>query len=868
MLSRVSNRKFLLTIIYCILAVHIIPFSTALSKLEEHRKSNPVVIRALHFPKLLGKSPDMLGLYAYQARGFIPIPFQIDERMYRKVYKTWTTRETILSYATNFGPEALIDPDPSFDHNDELCFMARDAGEQALPGTAPAAAQECEEIRLSEPENGSASYVYLCRFSSPPQKAGLSYVDLDRDGDLVEGTSYQLGYPAGELINFEALSVKRAGGPGPDLIDRFKTRIEVSVAMDASNYLLHEGDYNHFLHGTKTGPVRVIREMESVLETWANAQIRVYNHVIYYPEHVEIELLSRGALNWGALEVNDSTYILALDMNDNARGMTFLSDHNPGGRLVDGQFTDDEKFMDFGTTEWTAITGEPGTVMMYLGLDRTTLLYKDLYYSDEQLKPDPPEEHVGRLGQFGYTVRHLQQAGLDPVPVTLAIYMDQREYEPGMENLITGIYKTPLKVEIGNHDLQAGWPAAKPIRELRTTKQYPQAPTLEQEQKDIPPFLAPAFIIDPQNLGIGPGVSYMDMDFLGTGTYFGFLFLFTERSYQQYLLDFQHLPYIKGVEDFRFYAEYQMFPSQNFYGIGNDTLKDEHSIYWWEQFDTFVTFRKYFGDVYGAFFKLGYRDVIIKQGQPARSGEVLPSIEEHFGLNSELEGNRWGPPVYGRQGGKTTHIEIGLFRDMRDDRALPKFGSYQAINFEMVRKELGSDYNWLKVTTDLRGYWHPDFLNPMPIDSWVSPRRTFVNKFIGEDKNRTLFGRIYMSKLFANSIDYKGNQVLDVPFYALARMGTSSTNKGFSSDRFRDNDMVVLNMEYRWRFWKFEDMALFWDIGAVMNDMLEQEAWDTKWHHGYGISFRIRVPPNVIATFEYGFSIEETGRVYQANIAF
>jgi hypothetical protein len=50
--------------------------------------------------------------------------------------------------------------------------------------------------------------------------------------------------------------------------------------------------------------------------------------------------------------------------------------------------------------------------------------------------------------------------------------------------------------------------------------------------------------------------------------------------------------------------------------------------------------------------------------------------------------------------------------------------------------------------------------------------------------------------------------------------------------------------------------------------MLEQESWEQTWHHGYGFSFRIHVPPHIIVTFEWAWSPEEAGLMHQMNMAF
>ena len=183
---------------------------------------------------------------------------------------------------------------------------------------------------------------------------------------------------------------------------------------------------------------------------------------------------------------------------------------------------------------------------------------------------------------------------------------------------------------------------------------------------------------------------------------------------------------------------------------------------------------------------------------------------------------------------------------------------------ETVTSALGADYDYSRVTIDLRGYWHPDFLNPIKgVDNKINPKRTLLTKLAGYDKNRTIAGRVRFVRLVADELDDEifqadDTKILDVPFYDLTYLGSSSTLKGYQSKRFRDNDAVMASLEYRWRWWRMNDMALFMDAGMVINDMFEDSWSDEEFHLGYGFSYRLHVPPNVILTFEYAWSDEQS----------
>ena len=109
-----------------------------------------------------------------------------------------------------------------------------------------------------------------------------------------------------------------------------------------ASYKLTDTDFTHFIRGEKIGPIRVVREYETVLESWAGAQIRTYNHTYFYPSHIEYNMGMRGPANWGK-SINRSNLIWAIDLDENGRGMEFISEKNPGRETVDGYMDVSEK---------------------------------------------------------------------------------------------------------------------------------------------------------------------------------------------------------------------------------------------------------------------------------------------------------------------------------------------------------------------------------------------------------------------------------------------------------------------------------------------------------------------------------------------
>jgi outer membrane protein assembly factor BamA len=93
-----------------------------------------------------------------------------------------------------------------------------------------------------------------------------------------------------------------------------------------------------------------------------------------------------------------------------------------------------------------------------------------------------------------------------------------------------------------------------------------------------------------------------------------------------------------------------------------------------------------------------------------------------------------------------------------------------------------------------------------------------------------------------------------VPFYLQPTLGGSEDLRGFRSFRFYDNNMVVLNGEYRWEVFSGLDMALFVDAGKVFPDWHQINYRDLRTDAGFGFRFNVR--NNVFLRIDTGFSNE------------
>ncbi len=133
----------------------------------------------------------------------------------------------------------------------------------------------------------------------------------------------------------------------------------------------------------------------------------------------------------------------------------------------------------------------------------------------------------------------------------------------------------------------------------------------------------------------------------------------------------------------------------------------------------------------------------------------------------------------GERGGIASGIGPSIVWDSRDNQLYPRSGDYHQMAAVFFGPGLGSDFSFIRAFLDLRHY-------------------------IG-----TLPGQV----LAFNG--YLGVTAGAPPFYLLQLLGGSSQLRGYYEGRFRDNEMALLQAEYRARlFWRVGGAAFF-GVGQV-----------------------------------------------------
>jgi outer membrane protein assembly factor BamA len=266
------------------------------------------------------------------------------------------------------------------------------------------------------------------------------------------------------------------------------------------------------------------------------------------------------------------------------------------------------------------------------------------------------------------------------------------------------------------------------------------------------------------------------------------------RGYRMGRIDFS-LPYLfderfeVGVE-----ASYQRNPQEDFYGLGFSSQRGDRVNFSYEtpefQARAMVKPAKWLN----AGVRIGTQtNVTIEAGTDPR----FPSIEERFSP-FDAPGLTEAPDY--------TYTDLFATVDTRDQPGNARSGSYVGLNW--------------------RRYNDSDF-NRYSFDAFTLDTHQFLPIF---DKKRVIAVRFQLQTTTAGADD-------EVPFYMRPTLGGSDSLRSYADFRFRDRNMAVLNVEYRWEAFSGLDMALFSDFGSVAPRLADLEFAEVRGAYGIGLRF-------------------------------
>jgi outer membrane protein assembly factor BamA len=260
---------------------------------------------------------------------------------------------------------------------------------------------------------------------------------------------------------------------------------------------------------------------------------------------------------------------------------------------------------------------------------------------------------------------------------------------------------------------------------------------------------------------------------------------------------------------------YRDFPEEDFFGVGADSSRATRTSYSIESTDVVGRALVHVAPWMRVGADIGFFNPDVGHG----ADSTLPSIEERF-TDSNAPGLTDQPDFLHQ----TLFAEV----DTRDKKTPSRGGLY--------RVSFGT---WEDTT--LEQYDHHRFDASAAHFFPVRGPRHVVGAHVG--------------------LSYVNNETGHrVPFYFLPYVGGADTLRGFREFRFRDENILFFNVEYRWRAIKYLDIAPFFDAGEVRADWEDIGPTDLK--TSYGIGFRVNVEDRTIVRFDIGTGGQEGTRVF------
>lgn len=169
------------------------------------RPQDPVVVKGASFPAFSGAPLGDLVLFAYRSGTWAPIPFQIDE--------------------VNITGTYVISDGGLLDANDELVFMAGDAGDSVSTAIWPADTQSRlysrYAITVTDPLSaGGQAWVYFYR-STTLIPSSARYITWTESVQTATAISYTAAFSPAAFVGLSDLFIN---GDSVDILDRQKTR--------------------------------------------------------------------------------------------------------------------------------------------------------------------------------------------------------------------------------------------------------------------------------------------------------------------------------------------------------------------------------------------------------------------------------------------------------------------------------------------------------------------------------------------------------------------------------------------------------------------------------------------------------------------
>ncbi|MGB2963138.1 MAG: BamA/TamA family outer membrane protein, partial [Anaerolineales bacterium] len=313
----------------------------------------------------------------------------------------------------------------------------------------------------------------------------------------------------------------------------------------------------------------------------------------------------------------------------------------------------------------------------------------------------------------------------------------------------------------------------------------------------------------------GGGIKFYQKDLVTPGSKLSMTATIGLHWQQLYKVQFRQLDLGKNFTA-GFTAQYRFLSDGNFFGLGNDSLIADESNFALKQ-TSFVaglgmdlSEKAYLGTT----FTLDLNEISKGRDQRTPSTTWLPIEHQRLlpGLNEPID--LW-------------NLNLQFQYNSPNRLGNPSAGWELFLNSGLSRQINGNKFGFIKTAVDITRYIHLFY------------DRTLVVRLAAES-----------TRPFSNT---------RIPFYYLSQLGPHGTIRGFHRGRFRDRDMTLFSLEYRYPLIKRPgdkvniDAMLFVDWGKVSHNLFQSHLLKD-YHRGIGLGIRIFSLKGVIMKLYFGKS--------------
>lgn len=275
-----------------------------------------------------------------------------------------------------------------------------------------------------------------------------------------------------------------------------------------------------------------------------------------------------------------------------------------------------------------------------------------------------------------------------------------------------------------------------------------------------------------------------------------------------------------------------------YYGIGNDTRRDEH-----RETDGGSYFYRYERHRRAGTVDLQHRlgalplRVLAGGGVARVSVDPLP-FESSTTLLAEELGGRAIPAT------TTAWLRAGLVVDTRDRETGPTRGRWAELLLQRAGNPLGGDHDFTRVTAAWREY--------LPLGA----RATLATRVVAQQTT----GALPLHEL----------SVIQGSWRPVEGLGGAGSVRGLPKNRYVGKAIALYNSELRWRAADFTirrrtarlTLSGFVDAGRVWDDRLRVAELTSDLHAGQGVGARLALGPDFVVALDVGRSREVAAAAY------